>query len=146
MILKHQETKDAELLALTAVVNAIRSQRDAANARRLDQGHALAYDDDVPWPELDALHAELLERGILEKAQKIGREPSCHASDHSPGLNNELTRLRAIRDAVTAYDGHQSQAAIDEEDECWADAEEEEERVKKALEQVLQLTRNEVRK
>jgi hypothetical protein len=62
---KRIEIQYAELLALTAVVNATRSQRDATNSRRLDQGHSLAYDDDSPWPELDALHAELRKRGVL---------------------------------------------------------------------------------
>ena len=61
-----QETKDVELLALSAIVFATGSQRAATNQSRLHEGRAIAYDDDVPWPELDALHYAMRARGILE--------------------------------------------------------------------------------
>ena len=63
--MKTQETKDAELVALAAVVFATHLQRDATNAGCIHQHRPPAYDDDAPWPELDALHAELRERGVL---------------------------------------------------------------------------------
>lgn len=65
--MKAQETKDAELLGLSTVVNATRFVREATNAQRADRKVCLAYDDDVPWPELDALHKMLRERGVLEE-------------------------------------------------------------------------------
>lgn len=56
---------DEELMGLTAVVNAETCQRDAANSDREAEGKAMAYDDSIPWPALEALTAELKRRKVL---------------------------------------------------------------------------------
>lgn len=60
-------------------------------------------------------------------------------------MNDELTRLRAICGALLEYDDHIKQAAIDEMDECWDDAEDEERLAREALIQAVFLARKERR-
>ena len=65
-------------------------------------------------------------------------------------MNNELTRLRAIRDAVSKFDTHQLNASIDWEDsEVYPEYEHhamcEDDQAKEALERAVQLTRKELR-
>ncbi len=65
-------------------------------------------------------------------------------------MSNELTRLRAIRDAVSDFDYHHTQAGFDWDDSetCPAyevDAWLEDDKAKDALELAIQLTRKELR-
>ena len=65
-------------------------------------------------------------------------------------MNDELTRLRAIRDAVNKFDTHQLNASIDWEDsEVCPEYEHhamcEEDQAREALELAIQLTRKELK-
>ena len=57
---------DNELIALAALVNGYAAETNAANDARKHQGYAMAYDG-IAGPEaLEALHMELMRRGIIK--------------------------------------------------------------------------------
>jgi hypothetical protein len=63
-------------------------------------------------------------------------------------MNEELTRLRAICNALLEYDEHDTQAAIkwagaNACPECWDEAEKQEGLANEALERAIRLTRKE---
>lgn len=62
---KAQETKDAELIALAAAVNAQCTEIQAANMQRAACGHSMAYDGYDDNGELKELLADLKLRGRL---------------------------------------------------------------------------------
>jgi hypothetical protein len=64
-------------------------------------------------------------------------------------VTDELTRLRAIRDAISEFDHHQTQAGFDWDDSetCPVfedDAIDEDDKAREALELAVQLTRKEI--
>ena len=60
-------------------------------------------------------------------------------------MNDELTRLRAIRDAINEYYYHNTQAALSKDAMEQLDAFNGRQAAKKALETAIQLTRKELR-
>ena len=62
---KHQETKDAELIALASLVFAEAVSVQAANDGRKMRGQAMAYDEDYSSDATAALEGMLRDRKIL---------------------------------------------------------------------------------
>lgn len=62
--MKAQETLDAELLALAALVSAEAVEIKCADEERLRNGYAPAYGENFKWPSKDLLAKTLQERGL----------------------------------------------------------------------------------
>lgn len=68
--MKTQETLDAELLALAALVSAEAVEIKCADEERLRKGYSPAYGENFRWPNKELLQQTLIERGLKLVCQK----------------------------------------------------------------------------